>query len=112
MPRSVWRRWWTVRSAGGIFQVLRRLPEALPQLSLSQITQMAGPLCPKAGIANRVLATRPILARRCGARFRIPPERGIKYVSAQMIQASVGVVGFQKMEEHLRSRRPNLPQAP
>ncbi len=105
-------RWWTVRSAGGIFQVLRRLPEALPQLSLSQITQMAGPLFAKAGI--RITSWQPVRFLREGAEvvFRIPPERGIKYVSAQMIQASVGVVGFQKMEEHLRSRRPNLPQAP
>ena len=38
--------------------------------------------------------------------FRIPPERGLKYVAAQMVQASVGVVGFQKMEEHMASRRP------
>ena len=37
----------------------------------------------------------------------IPPQRGLKYLSAQAIQAGVGVVGFQKMEEHLASRRPN-----
>ena len=41
--------------------------------------------------------------------FRIPPERGLKYVAAQMVQASVGVVGFQKMEEHMASRRPRRP---
>jgi hypothetical protein len=38
--------------------------------------------------------------------FRIPPQRGLKYLAAQSIQAGVGVVGFQKMEEHLASRRP------
>ena len=37
---------------------------------------------------------------------RIPPERGIKYVAAQALQAGVGVVAFHKMEEHLASRRP------
>jgi hypothetical protein len=99
-------RWWTVRSAGGIYQVLRRLPEALPQLSLAQITQMVGPLCKKAGI--RLTAWQPVRFLRDGAEvvFQIPPRRGLKYLSAQVIQAGVGVVGFQKMEEHLASRRP------
>ncbi len=99
-------RWWTVRSAGGIYQFLRRLPEALPQLSLAQITQMAGPLCTKAGM--RLTAWRPVRFLRNGAEvlLRIPPQRGLKYLSAQMLQAGVGVVGFQKMEEHLASRRP------
>ena len=99
-------RWWTVRSAGGIFQVLRRLPEALPQLSLRQINQMVGPLCTKAGI--RLSSWQPVRFLRSGIEviFSIPPERGLKYVSAQTIQAGVGVIGFQKIEEHLRSRRP------
>ena len=43
-------RSWTVRSAGGMYQVLRRLPEALPQLAVTQVSQMAGPLCAKAGL--------------------------------------------------------------
>lgn len=100
-------RWWTVRAAGGVYQVLRRLPEALPRLSLSQISGMAGPLCSRAGI--RLTAWRPVRFLKEGAEvvLRIPPERGLKYLTAQMIQAGVGVVGFQKMEEHLRSRRPN-----
>jgi hypothetical protein len=100
-------RWWTVRSAGGIYQVLRRLPDALNQLSLGQITQMVGPLCTKAGI--RLTAWHPVRFLRDGAEvvFRIPPQRGLKYLSAQIVQAGVGVVGFQRMEEHLRSRRPN-----
>jgi hypothetical protein len=99
-------RWWTVRSAGGVYQVLRRLPEALPQLSLFQISGMAGPLCTRAGL--RLTEWRPIRFLKEGAEvlLRIPPERGLKYLSAQMVQAGVGVVGFQKMEEHLRSRRP------
>ena len=71
-------RWWTVRSAGGIFQVLRRLPEALPRLSLSQITEMAGPLCAKAGM--RITSWQPVRFLKEGAEvvFRIPPERGIE----------------------------------
>jgi hypothetical protein len=103
-------RWWTVRSAGGVYQVLRRLPEALPRLSLAQISGMAGPLCTRAGL--RLTAWRPVRFLKEGAEvvLRIPPERGLKYLAAQMVQAGVGVVGFQKMEEHLRSRRPNSPE--
>ena len=63
-------RWWTVRSAGGIYRVLRRLPEALPQLSLGEITQMAGPLCTKAGI--RLTAWRPVRFLRDGAEVAGP----------------------------------------
>ena len=102
-------RWWTVRSAGGVYRVLRRLPEALPRLSLAQISGMAGPLCARASL--HLTAWRPVRFLKEGAEvvLRIPPERGLKYLSAQMIQAGVGVVGFQKMEEHLRSRRPNRP---
>jgi hypothetical protein len=99
-------RWWTVRSAGGVYQVLRRLPEALPRLSLAQITEMAGPLCTRAGV--KLTAWRPVRLLRDGTEIlmRIPPERGLKYLAAQSLQAGVGVVGFQKMEEHLASRRP------
>jgi hypothetical protein len=99
-------RWWTVRSAGGLYQVLRRMPEAVPRMTLSQVIETARPLCSKAGM--RLSTWRPIQLLREGIAvpFRIPPERGLKYVAAQMLQASVGVVGFQKMEEHLASRRP------
>lgn len=100
-------RWWAVRSAGGIYQVLRRLPEALPKLSLAQVAEMAGPLCTRAGM--RLSTWGPVRFLKEGAEvvMRVPPERGLKYLSAQMLQAGVGVVGFQKMEEHLRSRRPH-----
>jgi hypothetical protein len=98
-------RWWTVRSAGGMYQVLRRLPEALPQLSLSQVSEMAGPLCAKAGL--RVSTWAPVRLLREGTEvvLRIPPSKGLKYLGAQAVQAGVGVVGFRKMEEHLASRR-------
>jgi hypothetical protein len=99
-------RWWTVRSAGGMYQVLQRLPEALPQLSLAQVSEMAGPLCAKAGL--RVSTWSPVRLLRDGTEvvLRIPPSKGLKYLGAQAVQAGVGVVGFRKMEEHLASRRP------
>ena len=99
-------RWWAVRSAGGMYEVLRRIPEAMPHLSLAQLTQVAGPLCAKAGM--RLSAWRPIRLLRDGAEvvLRIPPQRGLKYLAAQAVQAGVGVAGFEKMEEYLASRRP------
>ncbi len=102
-------RWWAIRSAGGVYQILRRMPEALPRLNLSRLSSMAEPLCERAGM--KLTNWRPVRFLKDGAEvvFRIPPERGLKYLSAQMVQAGVGVVGFQKMEEHLRSRRPNPP---
>lgn len=102
-------RWWTVRSAGGIYRVLERLPVALPKMTLDQVVTMARPLAAKAGF--RLSTWKPIHLLREGVEltFRIPPERGLKYVAAQMVQASVGVVGFQKMEEHMASRRPRRP---
>jgi hypothetical protein len=102
-------RWWAVRSAGGMYRVLSRIPEALPQLSLAQMAELAGPLCAKAGM--RLSTWAPIRLLRDGVEvvLRIPPQRGLKYLSAQAIQAGVGVVGFQKMEEHLASKRPRSP---
>jgi len=99
-------RWWSVRSAGGIFQVFRRLPDALPRLDLAQLVAISRPMCAKAGM--RMSGWRPIRLLREGTEviLQIPPQRGLKYVAAQMVQASVGVVGFYKMEEHLASRRP------
>jgi len=101
--------WWAVRSAGGIYRVLRRVPEALPHLSLAQLSAIAGPLSAKAGL--RLSTWRPIRLLKNGAEvvLRIPPQRGLKYLSAQSVQAGVGVVGFQKMEEYLASKRPESP---
>ena len=98
-------RWWSVRSAGGLYQVLRRFPEALPRLSVFQVTEMAGPLAAKAGL--RLSSWRAVRLLKNGAEvvLRIPPERGLKYVAAQAVQAGVGVVGIHKMEEYLKSRR-------
>jgi hypothetical protein len=100
------QRWWAVRAAGGVYKLLRRLPESLSQLGISQMTQIAGPLCARAGM--RASAWRPIRFWRGGVEtlLRIPPQKGLKYLAAQAVQAGVGVVGFHRMEEHLRSRRP------
>ena len=89
-----------------MYQVLRQIPEAQSRLSLAQLAQMAGPLATKAGM--RLSAWRPIRLLRNGIEvvLSIPPQRGLKYLAAQAAQAGVGVVGFQKMEEHLASRRP------
>ena len=91
-------------------EVLRQIPEALPRLTLDQITEMARPLAAKAGI--RLSAWKPIRLLKDGTEviLSIPPQRGLKYLSAQAIQAGVGVVGFQKMEEHLASKRPQTPR--
>jgi hypothetical protein len=99
-------RWWAVRQAGGTYQVLRRLPEALPRVPLPELSRVAQPLCARAGMRLSTFA--PVRFLRDGAAIvrGIPADRGLKYLGAQVAQASVGVVGLQKMEEHLASRRP------
>lgn len=99
-------RWWAVRLAGGTYRVLQRLPEALGRMSAADIARMGRPLCEKAGLRLSTWAPLRFLKDGVTVVRSIPPSRGIKYVGAQVVQASVGVVGFQKMEEHLASRRP------
>ena len=43
-------RWWSVRSAGGLYRVLRKAPDALTRLSLVQTAEMAGACSAKAGM--------------------------------------------------------------
>ncbi len=85
-----WARWWTVRSAGGLYQIMRQIPEALPRLSLAQMADMARPLAAKAGM--RLSAWKPIRLLKDGKEvlLSIPPQRGLKYLSAQAVQAGVG----------------------
>jgi hypothetical protein len=99
-------RWWAVRAAGGTYKVLRQLPQALPRLSLFELTELARPLCAKAGL--RLSTWSPIRLLKNGEEFllKIPPGKGLKYLGLQATSAGVGVVGFRKMEEHLASRRP------
>jgi hypothetical protein len=102
-------RWWTVRLAGGTYPVLRRLPEALPHLTLNELTNLGRSLCTKAGL--RLSTWKPLRWLKVGSEviMRIPPQRGLKYVAAQGVQAGVGIIAFHKMEEHLASRRPQNP---
>jgi hypothetical protein len=99
-------RWWGVRAAGGTYRVLVRLPEALPRMSLGTVSEVAGPFCRKAGL--KLTAWAPVRVFENGVRrvLEIPPQKGIKYVGAQVAQATVGLAAVQKMEEHLESRRP------
>jgi hypothetical protein len=99
-------KWWAVRTAGGTYNVLRRLPQALPRLTISELSEVARPLCAKAGL--RLSTWSPVRLLKDGREFilRIPPDRGLKYLAAQAASAGVGVTGFRKMEEHLASRRP------
>jgi hypothetical protein len=99
-------RWWTVRAAGGTYQVLRRLPEALPKLTTAEIADLGRGLCSKAGLTLTTWAPLRFLKEGEEIVRRIPPSKGLKYLGVQATQATVGVVGFRKMEEHLSSRRP------
>ncbi len=82
------------------------MPEALPRLSLEEVAAIARPICAKGGL--RLSSWRPVRLLKDGAELvlKIPPRRGLKYVAAQAVQAGVGVIAFQKMEEHLAARRP------
>ena len=104
-------RWWVVRAAGGTYPLLRRLPEALPKLTVGEIADLGRTLCTRAGV--RLSTWGPLRLFKEGQEvfLKIPPGRGLKYLGVQVAQASVGVVGFRKMEEHLASRR-SLNQAP
>jgi len=67
-------RWWVVRTAGGTYKVLQRLPQALPHLSVLELTDMARPLCTKAGL--RLSTWTPVRLLKNGEEFllRIPPQ--------------------------------------
>ena len=99
-------RWWAVRKAGGTYKLLRKMPEALPRLSLSELADMSRPLCSKAGLKLSQWGPVRFLKNGEEVLMRIPPEKGLKYLGKQAAVAGVGLVGFRKMEEHLSSRRP------
>ena len=106
-------RWWAVRMAGGTYQVLRRLPEALGRMGVAEVADLGRPLCACAGLRLSSWGPMRFLAEK-GPEIllRIPPERGVKYLGVQALQATVGVVAFHKMEEHLASRRPQVEPVP
>jgi hypothetical protein len=98
-------RWWSVRAAGGTFKALRRLPEALPKMTVPEIADLARGLCSKAGLTLSTWGPIRFLKDGKEVLYRIPPGKGLKYLGVQATQAAVGLVGFRKMEEHLASRR-------
>lgn len=100
-------KWWTVRLAGGPYQVLRRFPDALEKLGVADIARLGQPLCAKAGF--RLSPWKPLRFLSSKV-LEIPPRKGLKYLGVQALQATVGVVAFHKMEEHLASRRPVEPE--
>ena len=102
-------RWYAVKLAGGPYAVLRRMPEALGKLTPAEISRAARPLCEKAGLRLSTWAPMRFLEKGRQVVRSIPPERGLKYVGVQAAQATVGVVGIKKMEEHLASRRGDRP---
>ncbi len=102
-------RWWAVRLAGGTYQVLRRVPEALPRLGVDEVADLGRALCACAGLRLSTWGPIRLLKNGQDVLVRIPPSRGLKYLAAQAAQAGVGVVGFHKMEEHLASRLPLHP---
>lgn len=99
-------RWWAVRAAGGTYQLLKKMPEAISRMSVAEVASLGKPLCTKAGL--RLSTWSPIRLLKNGQEvlLSIPPKRGLKYLAAQAVQAGVGIVGFHKMEEHLASRHP------
>jgi hypothetical protein len=94
---------WAVRAAGGTYRLLRRLPEALPRMSLEQVSRVAGPFCARAGM--RLSGWGPVRLARDGVAVvvRVPSDRWMKYVGLNAAQAGVGAVGIRKMEEYLGS---------
>jgi hypothetical protein len=102
-------RWWSVRLAGGTYRVLRRVPEALPRLSVAEVADLGRALCARAGFKLSTWGPLRFLKEGREVVLRIPPGRGLKYLAAQGAQAGIGVVAFHKMEEHLTSRRPRNP---
>lgn len=100
-------RWWAVRTAGGMFSVLRHAPEALSKMSLEQVTRSAAPLWTKAGLRISIWAPMRFMKQGTSVIVRIPTERWAKYVGVNVAQAGLGVVAMHKMEEYLTSKRGN-----
>ncbi|WP_152050192.1 hypothetical protein [Tautonia marina] len=102
-------RWWVVRSAGGLFETLKKTPAALARLDLREATEMARPFCARSGLRLSTWAPMRFLKQGELLIRRIPPRKGFKYLAIEATQAGVGVAAIHKMEEHLSSSRP-LPE--
>lgn len=100
-------KWSAVRRAGGPFAILKRLPEALPNLDLPKLTELAGPLTQRAGLRLGSWSKPLRFLTRDGEKvLTLKPGAGLRFVRDQAIATTVGVVGYRKMEEYLKSRRP------
>ena len=104
-------KWWAVRRAGGTYETLRRLPEATERLGVQEVAELGRPVCAKAGIPLSFWNAFDLLKNGKRVVQSIPPQKGVKYVAAQVAQAEVGLLAIHKMEEHLRSRRPTASPA-
>ncbi|MDX2038814.1 MAG: hypothetical protein SFX72_19360 [Isosphaeraceae bacterium] len=99
-------RWWVVRAAGGTYEVLKRTPEAFEKLGFDQIAGIGRALSAKAGLHLSTWTPMRFLRDGLEVVKQVPRERGLRYLGLQLSQAGVGLVGVQKMEEYLQSRRP------
>ncbi|MFO0956004.1 MAG: hypothetical protein U0800_00910 [Isosphaeraceae bacterium] len=100
-------KWWAVRRAGGPFAVLRRLPEALASLELPGLVELAAPLAQRAGLRLSSWGKPLRFMTRGGEKvLTLKPGAGLRLVRDQAVATTVGVVGYRKMEEYLKSRRP------
>ncbi len=72
---------------------------------MGEIADLGRGLCLRAGVHLSTWGPLRLFKDGREILLRIPPGRGLKYLGVQAAQASVGVVGFRKMEEHLASRR-------
>jgi hypothetical protein len=99
-------RWWAVRQAGGLYQVLRRMPEALPHMTLQQLTRMAGPLCGKAGLRLSTWAPVRLVKDGASTLLAVPQKAWVECLGHNALAAGVGYGAMLKMEEFLQSKRP------
>jgi hypothetical protein len=99
-------RSWLVRGAGGLFEVMRRFPEAVDRLSMTDLARVGRPLSERAGI--HLTTWQPLRFVRDGqvVGLPIPARVGLRRIGLESGQAGVGWVALHKMEEHLASRRP------
>ncbi len=98
-------RYWGVRSAGGVSRILARTSEAMERLDLAAASRSAKAVAARMGLV--LSAWKPVEFLRSGVRVivAIPPQKGLKYLGVQMASAGAGAIAFQKMEEHLKSKR-------
>lgn len=98
-------RWWAVRSAGGPYALMRRMPAAIEGMSLTQLSAIGRPMARKAGLRLSSWAPRRLLRNGQPFVLAVPADRLAKYAALNAAQVGVGLVAMHKMEEYLGSRR-------